>query len=764
MHRQLWKILCLGAVLAGYPAASPSLAQTTQPASEDEALISLNFPENLELKLLVDYVAQRLNINILYDEQIASKRITLKTPVKIPKATLMGLLDSALKMKGLALVDAEQPGWKRIVATNDLLQIATRKIRGIDGKAGDAPGGVAVTQVFVLKHGDTKRAEQFIKPFLTQPGANTVPLPEQGLLIVTDFAANIGRISDLIKLMDQSRDNVVFEFAPVKNLEAQALAQQITQLLLSKEKALGTGVAGTEGLDVSADARTNQVVLIGMRNRVDEALKLVKSLDVALPVETHVYQFQTASADRVDRLAKELIGPVEAKRIYRSAIDREAGLLVVTTTPEIHEKLQALQGDFDKPISGKQSPVRFYKLENATATEVLNTIRSLETEEGFSAVSVEGLGGKPADHEPSGSQAQGPNQPPNPAGNVAPLPPLSTGDPRTGLVINPQNNKGDLLPLQSVRTRQATVTADANTNSIIVVAEPQVQEVYEQLIKTLDRRRPQVLVEITVVTIDTSKGFNIGVEISGRGTAGPVRFLNFSSFGLSDVNPNTGQLTLTPGIGFNGAVLTTDIADIVVQALKTNSRARVSSTPKILVNDNATGSLTSISESPFSSLNASDTVATTSFAGFVSAGTTIGVTPHISEGDHLQLEYTVALNNFTGESSVVGNAVLPPPRQTNSIESKVTIPDGNTIVVGGLTRKDFSKGKSAIPILGEIPIIDLLFSSQTENESESTLFVFIRPIILRDDQFKDLKFLSQRDAQKAKIKSDFPDSKPMVLR
>ena len=216
-------------------------------------------------------------------------------------------------------------------------------------------------------------------------------------------------------------------------------------------------------------------------------------------------------------------------------------------------------------------------------------------------------------------------------------------------------------------------------------------------------------------------------------------------------------------MGFNGAVVNSDVADVIIRALSTNARARVVSAPRVLVNDNATGTLDSVNEAPFTSVNASDTVATTSFGGFAEAGTSITVTPHISEGDHLQLEYGVTLSSFSGDAASVDGGLAPPPRQTNSIESVVTIPDGNTIIVGGLNRSDFSESIQAIPILGQIPWLEYLFSSRTENRADTTLFVFIRPVILRDDEFDDLRTLSVRDMSRAELPSDYPASTPLLM-
>lgn len=213
-------------------------------------------------------------------------------------------------------------------------------------------------------------------------------------------------------------------------------------------------------------------------------------------------------------------------------------------------------------------------------------------------------------------------------------------------------------------------------------------------------------------------------------------------------------------MGFNGALLSADIGDVVVHALSTSAHARVVSAPKVLVNDNASGTLSSISEAPVTSVNASSTVATTSFAGYASAGTSITVVPHISEGDHMQLEYQITLSSFTGQASTS----LPPPRQTNTVSSKITIPDGATIVVGGLNRKDTSETATGFPIADQIPIINWLTGTHATTDNSTTLFVFIRPIILRDDQFEDLKFLSERDLARAEISQGPAPNEPLEMR
>jgi general secretion pathway protein D len=314
---------------------------------------------------------------------------------------------------------------------------------------------------------------------------------------------------------------------------------------------------------------------------------------------------------------------------------------------------------------------------------------------------------------------------------------------------------------RTVHGTDVTVTADVNTNSIIVIAPPSVHQMYESLIQRLDVRRPQVQIECTIVTLDTSDQFSLAVDVGFSTGNDDGSIISFSSFGVSVVDPTTGQLTPVRGRGGTFALLSPGNADIVVRALSSNSRARLISAPQLLVNDNGKGQLKSVAQEPFAEIidsNASQAI--TTFGGNAEAGTSIVVEPHISEDDYLQLTYAIELSSFTGTA----RQGLPPPSQSNSVDSTVTIPDGYTIVVGGLSTKNFRAAVDSIPGIDQIPLLKYLFGSRTRTTTDTTLFVFIRPTILRDDKFADLKYLSGRAAERVSIGGDFPPSNPIPMR
>jgi general secretion pathway protein D len=755
-------------------------AQTNTLCSESSEAVQLNFPAEIDIKAFIDYVSQRLDIKILYDEQVANKKITIRAPGSVPTGSLLSVLESALKMKGLVLVDADAPGWKRVTASSQLASVAsTDKPQEAIDKFGR---GTAVTQTFTLSFVDPAVVDKYIKPFLTEPGANSVPVPEAKLLIVTDYATNLLKIARWIEAIDKPRPGVVVETLAVKHVEAGKLATQLQTLLTAQARAQGGQAQG--GVEISHDERTNQLFFIGDPSHVNAAKQLIDFLDVPLDLSTRTYSFRNISADQIDKLAQELIDPIDRKRLYRSAVDSHSNLLIVTATTEIHNQIDDLRQKMDIDRQEAQSPIRYYKIKNLPVGELLQTIRSIEQQASGRGDTNPDVQHLPANGSirPAGAQSappSGPNQMPPPAGQFPTTPPAyhtttasssaqttptatlaTSAVPSLAGSADSSSESVAAEPSMLQLLGRARITADLHTNTLIVVAEPQVQKIYAELIEKLDQRRPQVLIEAKVLILSGSDDFSFGVEIFGNGGSGVRRLLAFSSYGLSQIDPATGALKLIPGLGFNGTLIDSQTADSVVRCLVSHKCARVVSSPRVLVNDNATGQLSSVEEVPFTSINASQTVATTSFAGFADAGTTITATPRISDDNHLQLDFAITLNSFTGTPT---NGV-PPSRQTEEVTSQITIPDGYTVIVGGLNRHNSSSDYSGVPGLDKIPILKWLFSNTTTTNSHDCMFVFLRPVILRDDRFKDLKFISDRDLSRGQDCGNFPASRPVWMR
>jgi general secretion pathway protein D len=107
---------------------------------------------------------------------------------------------------------------------------------------------------------------------------------------------------------------------------------------------------------------------------------------------------------------------------------------------------------------------------------------------------------------------------------------------------------------------------------------------------------------------------------------------------------------------------------------------------------------------------------------------------------------------------------LPPPKQTNSVSSRVTIPDGHTVVVGGLELLTDAEAESRVPGIGGIPLVGELFKNRSKNHSRDRFFVFIRANVMRHNGFEDLKYLSATDRAAAGVGDGWPQVEPRMIR
>lgn len=781
--------------LRAQPAVAPVVGTPTAGA---DVPVPMEFPaDGVELKTLTDIVTKRLHIPILYDDTILNKRVIIRVPVNVPESSLLGVLQSALRMKQLALVDADQPGWKQIVPVTNLALVGKPV-----GEGAKVEPATPVTQIFALKHADPTRLVEAVRPFLSTPGGNATAVAGQKAIIVSDYPSAMTRVTDIVKMLDTEGAPVDVQFVPLQQAEASTVAPIVTALLSTKES-YQTGAApagaGNPGVLLQPDDRMNQIVVIAPPDRMKEVLSLIGGLDKAVDSQTKVYHLKTIAPDRVDKLVKNLLGGA-AKRTYRSTIDPESQSLVVSASPDVHARVEALVKDLDNAAPEAQSPIRFYKLKNTKAADVLATISGLYgSSEGTGEPAFEG--GEPKSPRGTGmttgarSAATGNmNLPPDtsaaartatagvsgantglstpraltslerPSGDTSSLPGAAAASrygANTSRAVSGDLYGDNASGAGAVHAPNAVVTADANTNSIIVIAAPAVQQTYAELIKRLDERRPQVQVEVTIVTIDTTDGWQFGVDIGKLGGFAGSKLLSFSSFGISKVDPATGKLTPLASPGGTLALLSPGIADVVLNALANNSRARLVSAPQLLVNDNGKGKLQSVQQEPFAEiLDTASTQSRTGLGGQAEAGTTVTIEPHISQDDYLQLAYSVELSSFTG----TGSNGLPPPSQKNTIDSTVTIPDGYTIVVGGLAVHNIRETIDSLPFIRDIPLVNLLFSNRTNTKHDTTLFVFIKPVILRDDKFDDLKYLSDGRKREAGLPGTYPVSEPIPIR
>lgn len=324
---------------------------------------------------------------------------------------------------------------------------------------------------------------------------------------------------------------------------------------------------------------------------------------------------------------------------------------------------------------------------------------------------------------------------------------------------------------QTIGQRNAVVTRFEGANAIVISAAPDVQRTLGEVIRQLDVRRQQVLVEAIIVEIGDTAAQRLGVQLflSGlRGSNIPFAITNYSS-----IVPNIGTIagaiasrelsgtstTITTG---NGSTTTTtnngnsDLIDAaaaqlaqinggllggaiqsgnaifgaIVNAVRSDNQSNILSTPSIMTLDNEEAYFLVGQEIPITtgealSPNFDNTFRTVQRQN---VGVTLEVTPQINAGGTIKLDLRIEVSSIAGPVSSSFQDLILNKRE---LENTITVDEGEIVGIGGLLDDNDRRTLDRVPLLGDIPILGNLFRSRGRSRSRTNLMVFIRPTILR---------------------------------
>lgn len=738
--RGAWLAPLVGVAVAFSISTNDASAQATTSspnAHPDAAAITLS--GEIKLDQLVELVSTRLNVSVEYTQRdLAQRSVTLRLRHTLDDQELWRTLTLVLEGQGFAIVPMQDSRILRIVPVAQAPSEAQSLTDPNDlGRPLAEPGSNFVTVLIELQTASPSTIAAALQPLLTPNAGQVKPIGEAGLLLISDFRGRVQRALDVIERLDSPTDPIDRVTIELQASTASRVIESV-QLVLTAELTADPSLAQTAsgavapGVQLLPMPDDRSILILAPASRLPRITSLIKRFDVAEPIITRAYH--TGGAP-IEELAESIGALLQARSSTgndpitstRLITDRLTSTIYATATETQHTQIAALIEQILESPAGAGSSLLAIEIRNRDAAKLAETLREL-LDLSASADSTD---------DDSASDA------PAPGGeNVPSAPVQSDGD--SGLL--------------SGVNEQVTISVDESTNSILVVGNPLTLAQVESIIERLDRRQPQVMIELTLVSLDEGEALDFGVELTTQFTSGQTSIDLSSLFGLG-----VGS-AIAAGTGFTGSVIRPGDFDVLVRALEAVSSGRSVSSPKTLINNNATATVRGISREPFTSINASNTVATTSLGGFEDAGTTVTVTPHITAGDHLSLEYSVELSAFTGEPIAIdGGGVLPPPSQQNSFDGEVTIPDGFAVVLGGLETRRTGESVSRIPILGEIPLLGLLFRTTSQSETVSRFYIVIKATVLRDPGFEDLKLLGERNLVSAELDDGFPTLQPIWL-
>ncbi len=431
---------------------------------------------------------------------------------------------------------------------------------------------------------------------------------------------------------------------------------------------------------LSVYAPTNVLIVHDTLANLHRLRKLIKKIDKPLSVNFEIIQLNHASASEMAKIIQNFVAKAKTdpnSKEVKVAADSRTNRLIINADDEQRLKIRALVADLD--IAEAQGNTHVVYLRYADAKLILPILQGV-----------------------SGTQSQSAGAKGAPAGSTA---------------INLQ--------------------ADDATNSIIITAsQDNVNQVnaLKSVIRRLDIRRAQVLIEAIIAEVSTDVSEELGVQLVSNtdSAVGIINFNNQIPSLAAAVSAGT-----APSIPLGSSVLVGQVTDRnslqgfggILNYLSSNGNANILSTPVLVTLDNQEASILVGQEVPFISNTQLSASNTNPFQNFErrDVGITLKVKPQINEGDTIQLEIEQEISSVVPSARTVDTVT-----SKRTIKTTVLVEDGRTLVLGGLIDEQENETRQKVPFLGDIPLIGFLFRFDSESTAKRNLMIFIKPSILRN--------------------------------
>ncbi|MCX8030809.1 MAG: type II secretion system secretin GspD [Thermodesulfovibrionales bacterium] len=309
-----------------------------------------------------------------------------------------------------------------------------------------------------------------------------------------------------------------------------------------------------------------------------------------------------------------------------------------------------------------------------------------------------------------------------------------------------------VIPFESVSG--ISITADKASNSLIIVASPADYHNISQIIKKLDRKPRQVYVEAMIVeaSIDNLRDLGAKWRATAKHKGEPVFIGGFGSISSSSI---LNIIQGLEGVSFGG--LGNFIRDIPVTSVDDRGNAitnnitipgfaalfnlnefkdaiNILSIPQILTSDNKEAEIVVGENVPFISKRERDLTTTNTVLSSIErkdVGITLKITPQITEGDYVKLDIYQEISSLKQSTENILINVGPTTTK-RSTKTSVVVKDGQTVVIGGLMQEREEINTNKLPLLGDIPLLGMLFKNESISKKKTNLLVFLTPHIVKE--------------------------------
>jgi general secretion pathway protein D len=285
--------------------------------------------------------------------------------------------------------------------------------------------------------------------------------------------------------------------------------------------------------------------------------------------------------------------------------------------------------------------------------------------------------------------------------------------------------------INSTMVGDAMITSDAETRRIIIVTDDATNENIKTVIESLDKPKPQVLINVVFVQVTHGDDLDLGAEATYSGKiavkGGPIGTAT-TKFGLAGALADATQYGAFYQIsGKNGL-------DATLHALATKNKTEILSRPSILTRSSQQATiLVGQSVPTITNSRISDTTNTTiNTVTYQDVGIILRVTPFITQAGMVEMIVSPEISSLSATTVPISNTVNSPVIDRRSADTVVVTPTDTTIAIGGLISTQSTKTENKIPLLGDIPIIGYAFKRTERHDEKTELLIFLTPHVVND--------------------------------
>jgi general secretion pathway protein D len=630
--------------------------------------------------------------------------ITLENQTVLTLDEYLKAIETVLAMHGIALIkDGE-----RFVKVVPIAE-ARKEEMPIETREAPLPEtGELVSQMIPLRHIDIQEAKTAIDP-LKHSYAQVQLFERINSVLVTDTAANVNRIAQVLEYIDQPVEvRETPSVVQIRFAKASEIKSKLEEIIKDAQDAYAKKVV------VSQDRRAGQPGVV--KREVPTIPGVIRA--------SRPEPQPAPEAPSLETLIEEAERGIIRGRVHIVADDR-TNILIIITRPENMVFFEKIVQTLDVETSPDVT-VRVIRLEFAEAATVASMLNEL----------IGAAGGN--DDVTTAAKDSG--------GESAELSEY-VRERREQAGGERRKSKVGELSAENIK-----ILSDERTNALILMASKSDMATIEEIIADMDMMLSQVLVEAVILEVNLGDNFSTGIDwlqrsmiayqekadgsrsaraafagTGGGGTLSPANALSFT---------DAGSIAASAGLTYYVTLFDLNL-DMVLQAVASDSRTRILSSPVVLTTDNKAATI-DVSTSRYffkGKKYAGDADGNPIYEDDVErqkVGIVLNVTPRINEKKHVVMEIEQTIENVSGEQQI--NEAKWPIVTTRKINATVAVRSGDTIVLGGLVQNSETKTRSKIPLLGDIPLLGIPFRYDSRDEARDEVIVLLTPYVLDNPQ------------------------------